>query len=934
MSRRLLPAITAFLGGFIILFLSSFHFLSRNGSNTVLPEVTLGKVLVETDHVVPDPEPSGPFALAGQVDSPFPNAFRELIFEEGRKHPWRIQETINERVSTFIASQVLVCGADPVQLADAGYKVNPLGAGIFLVGWNEISVEAFEKHRSLIQECFPEAYVEPDYFNHKSAWLKGERAVAIDAEDRIGQKWIYDNGINANGFVVAVIDSGINAQHPELAGGLFINPDETLNGIDDDGNGLVDDTSGWDFLNNDNDPEDIDGHGTKIAGILAADGSNGEGMAGIAPGCQILPIKFLDEYGDGLDSEAIQAIDYARRLGIKIINASWGREGEATFSMRRAIENFTSTGGLFITSAGNNGADIDATAFSPASLDLPGIIVVGGSRRDYLGRDTGSNYGRVSVDILAPFEVLTIAPDSSEPWQSNGTSFSAAVVSALTAVLWKNYPGLSSSDIKDRLLKTAIFIPNARETFLYPGHPDFRRMLEDIRSPKPVITGYSQSRDPVHPGEWMDLIFEVEGDAYFQLSGVHPRDINQNRIQVLATLEPIDYHIEIHALLGSFDFGTVTVQATPSAPYLERPLPKIFNLEELEDIWLYNIEDAVRGDRPFTKSWFLNGIKQNLYSSLILKKSPTSAGSHKLLLSNVSGETEIELTALWKGRLPVYSTVPAPMPFESARFVLTTATGAYATNEQGTFFSENLLDWHSISPNRTGLAEVEGIVYMMDQDGLFAMDGGERAGQIAEGVDDEILGLQVKGGYFMVNLDDPRGVRDWMVLHEGTWKLSVSDDSLVFNGESSYPYLDPDTGLWVYLTSHFNPSSGNPILHLNGFSITFVDGSYDVMIMEDALKLSESAYTFLPHAAYSGRSGWFNDPVLGWFQADHERNSMWSVGHGWLHYFPSGDGTAYLYKADLGWLYFDPDRYPILYSWNMAAWVYLNDSGNGMPILL
>ena len=184
---------------------------------------------------------------------------------------------------------------------------------------------------------------------------------------------------------MAVIDDGVDFSHPDLAARAWTNPGEAgggkeTNGIDDDGNGYVDDVHGWDFCHDDNTVHDFDDdwHGTHVAGTIAAS-LDGQGIVGVAPGVSIMALKFLgDDDACGYDSMAIRAIAYAKSFGVRIANASWGAEGRPQDSpdLYHAIQ---TSGMLFVAAAGNSGSDNDdgPSTTLPASFDLPNIVSVG-----------------------------------------------------------------------------------------------------------------------------------------------------------------------------------------------------------------------------------------------------------------------------------------------------------------------------------------------------------------------------------------------------------------------------------------------------------------------------------------------------------------------------------------------------------------------------
>ena len=198
--------------------------------------------------------------------------------------------------------------------------------------------------------------------------------------------------------IVAVIDGGIAYDHPDLAAAIWTHPLEIpANGVDDDGNGRIDDVHGWDFVDDDNAPMDATGHGTHVAGIIAAERNNALGVAGVADGVRIMPLRFIDAFDRGTISDAMAAIDYALDHGAKIINCSWGSSNYSGV-LKAAM---AAADALFVCAAGNEGAHSDATPFYPAGFDLPNVLSVAASDpTDHLA--WFSNYGVRSVHVAAP----------------------------------------------------------------------------------------------------------------------------------------------------------------------------------------------------------------------------------------------------------------------------------------------------------------------------------------------------------------------------------------------------------------------------------------------------------------------------------------------------------------------------------------------------
>ena len=268
-----------------------------------------------------------------------------------------------------------------------------------------------------------------------------------DTDDSNDEEMEDDENIVENEFtIVALLDSGVDVQHPELASYIYYNTREIPdNGIDDDGNGFVDDFSGWDFFNNDNSVNDYDTyydqwHGTHVAGIIAGESN-----------VKILPIKIF-EGGYAYTSEIIAAIAYAESMGAIIINCSWGNRFENP-ALREAIENSNM---LFVCATGNDLYNIDNFPVYPAaySPELDNVIAV--ASIDESGKlSRFSNYGVATVDIAAPGQNILSTWINGEYVGLSGTSMSAGYVSGAAALVLSQYPNYSSGALKQHLILSA-----------------------------------------------------------------------------------------------------------------------------------------------------------------------------------------------------------------------------------------------------------------------------------------------------------------------------------------------------------------------------------------------------------------------------------------------------------------------------------------------
>jgi hypothetical protein len=277
----------------------------------------------------------------------------------------------------------------------------------------------------------------------------------VDADIDAGAAWDVTKG--SPSVTVGVIDTGVDYLHPDLAANIWINPGEDCagcraDGVDNDGNGYVDDWHGWDFLNNDNDPFDDNGHGTHVAGTIGAVGNNGQGVAGVNWTVKIMPLKFLGANGSGEASDAVKAVLYATSMGAAVTNNSWGG-GDYSQALADAVATADTGGSLFVAAAGNSLANNDTTPNYPSGYSAPNVISVAATDQND-ARAWFSNYGLSTVDIGAPgTNILSTVPGGGYAF-ADGTSMATPQVSGAAALARAAFPTATGVGLKALLLRT------------------------------------------------------------------------------------------------------------------------------------------------------------------------------------------------------------------------------------------------------------------------------------------------------------------------------------------------------------------------------------------------------------------------------------------------------------------------------------------------
>lgn len=321
----------------------------------------------------------------------------------------------------------------------------------------------------------------------------------------IGMDRAWDLTTGNKNVIVGVIDTGVNYRAPDLAPNMWVNEAEARGkqGVDDDGNGYVDDIYGWNFAANKADPMDDHGHGSHCAGVIGARGDDGKGVAGVNWNVRIMALKFLSADGSGSLETALQAIDYATKMGATLTSNSWGGGGYSQ-TLKDAIDRANKAGKLFIAAAGNDSRNNDDTPSYPASYDLPNIISV--AAIDNRGKLAYfSNVGKKSVHLAAPgVNIYSVSMAKGGFESMSGTSMATPHVAGVAALLAGYDSRLNYLQIRDRLLRTVKKLPALKNQVATNG----------MVNAYAALTNQEEGPDLKDPANWRQVSY-----AY---SSAHP----------------------------------------------------------------------------------------------------------------------------------------------------------------------------------------------------------------------------------------------------------------------------------------------------------------------------------------------------------------------------------------------------------------------------
>lgn len=667
----------------------------------------------------------------------------KLVHWEGFKYGPVLEVRVGDRTLHKVANHLLIHAEGPVGEklgpwleAEAGRSVEDLGAGAYLVSWPGAEASLHAANAEALRKILGDgAVVEPDWIVTRLSepndplfpeqWQHG----GIFASEG----WTVRSG--APDVIVAVLDTGVRRDHTDLAANLRALPGEVPGtGRDDDGNGFIDDPFGWDFVEENNDPSDLDGHGTHIAGLIAAVGNNAVGVAGVAWNAHLLPVRFLDAQGRGTTSDEIRALDYARASGARIINASFGTGGFSAVARARYAA-LGETGIWVVAAVGNDGVDTSRFPVYPAGYGFPHVVRVGASTPD--GRRAGfSNFGPSSVDLLAPGTSLLSTTMDGGYGRKSGTSQATALVSGALALVLGEYPAASVEEIRERLMERARFAPAATQDAA-GGILDLGHALAPGAGRPPMIVQHPQSKI-VEIGETLTLevgTVSSIGTTFTWYRNGQPIPLAQSSTLVLGNFsfaEEGTYTVRVRDRFGEAVSAAAEV-------YLNR-IPPTFVAASRRGLFqqgqALELFAEVAGSQPLSYQWYFEGAPlpgQTQARLRIPAATAANAGAYFLRVTNPFGSIDSDTIVVEADPLGILDWQPVFAAMGDS--IIRHGDFYFRTQGGRPFISRDLFVWKPLAQP----VGVGGIIAMGYDQGVYW--GVEASGRIWRGPSPENLAV-------------------------------------------------------------------------------------------------------------------------------------------------------------------------------------------------
>lgn len=386
-----------------------------------------------------------------------------LSFDTIRGLVARLNDRVEDRIEA-VSNQIIIADEDGLSAEAVAAEYGTLAEVVYAEPNFTISLDPSEDLR--FDEVLNQDYGDLDLLDDGATpndpmfgdqWAlenRGDRDGKAKADISAVRAWSKTKGTRK--VVIAVLDSGVDYTHPDLAANIWLRP-AGVAPYSDEQLGTIDDAHGFNAADDNGDPMDQNGHGTHCAGIVGAEGGNDIGIAGVNWQVEIMPLKFMSAGGFGTTKDAIQAINYVidrKRAGVnvRVISASWGSRMKSK-ALEDVIRKAGDEGILFVAASGNASADADRAPHYPSGYNLPNVVSVAAlNRRDELA--SFSNYGAKSVHVAAPGAEILSTWLGGEYEEHSGTSMATPVVSGVAGLVLSGEPKLTVKQLRERLLQS------------------------------------------------------------------------------------------------------------------------------------------------------------------------------------------------------------------------------------------------------------------------------------------------------------------------------------------------------------------------------------------------------------------------------------------------------------------------------------------------
>lgn len=378
------------------------------------------------------------------------------------------------------------------------------------------------------------------------------------ADVNVANAWNISNGSKA--VKIAVIDTGIDYNHPDLANQIWTNQAEANGtaGVDDDGNGYIDDIHGMRFVDGDSsvDPIDGHGHGTHCAGTIGAEHDNGVGVAGVMANVEIVAVKFLSDTGSGSSADAIKAIEYSTKLNVDIMSNSWGGGG-ASQALKDSIAAAKDAGIMFIAAAGNSATNNNTRPHYPSNYQVDNVVSV--AAHNYSDRMAYfSCFGSTTVHVAAPGRNILSTVTNGGYSVYSGTSMATPHVSGVVGLLIADQGRMDVNEVRERLMATTVDVRAYRRKTISGGRVDAHNLLTDHRpvrqrpNPNAWVMTQSHQFESAHPyadNQTKSYSINIPGAKYIRVI-IEKYDL-ENNYDFLKILDGSDEVVE--SITGASD---------------------------------------------------------------------------------------------------------------------------------------------------------------------------------------------------------------------------------------------------------------------------------------------------------------------------------------------------------------------------------------------